>query len=166
VDTCDVVIVGGGPAGSTCAWKLRKADLDVVIVDKATFPRDKVCAGWITPQVLDDLQIDRNDYGKGRTFQPITAYRAGAREAIERFIEVYVDSPLEVCVTRDPKGINRKAKSGQASTVPGVQACYGAPEHPDVVVSGSGDATAAARTILRPLEGRGYIGRRPVSATP
>jgi len=77
VDTCDVVIVGGGPAGSTCAWKLRKAALDVVIVDKAMFPRDKVCAGWITPQVLEDLQIDPNDYCKGRTFQPITGFRVG-----------------------------------------------------------------------------------------
>ncbi len=77
MDTCDVVIVGGGPAGSTCAWKLRKAAFDVVIVDKAMFPRDKVCAGWITPQVLEDLQIDPDDYGNGRTFQPITGFRVG-----------------------------------------------------------------------------------------
>jgi adenylylsulfate kinase len=94
------------------------------------------------------------------------AYRAAAREAIERFVEVYVDCALEVCVARDPKGIYRKAQSGQASTVPGVQAFYEPPEHPDVVVSGSGDATEAARTILRTLEGRGYVGRHPVSATP
>ena len=94
------------------------------------------------------------------------AYRAGAREATERFIEVYVDSPLEVCMTRDPKGIYRKAQSGEASTVPGVQASYEPPEHPDVVVSGSGEGTEAARTILRTLEGRGYVRRPPVSATP
>ena len=50
--TCDVVIVGGGPAGSACAWKLRQAGLDVVVIDGANFPRDKVCAGWITPQVI------------------------------------------------------------------------------------------------------------------
>ena len=56
VDTCDVVIVGGGPAGSACAWRLRQAGLEVVVIDKAIFPRDKVCAGWITPQVLDDLR--------------------------------------------------------------------------------------------------------------
>jgi adenylylsulfate kinase len=94
------------------------------------------------------------------------AYRAAAREAIERFVEVYVDSPLEVCVARDPKGIYRKAQSGQASTVPGVQASYEPPEHPDVVVSGSGDATEAARTILRTLEGRGYVSQERASATP
>ena len=50
---CDVLIVGGGPAGSTCAWKLRRPGLDVVVWDRQTFPRDKVCAGWITPQVVD-----------------------------------------------------------------------------------------------------------------
>jgi geranylgeranyl reductase family protein len=77
VDTCDVVIVGGGPAGSACAWRLRQAGLEVVVVDKALFPRDKVCAGWITPQVLDELQIDSDDYRDGRTFQPITDFRTG-----------------------------------------------------------------------------------------
>ncbi|HEV3063501.1 MAG TPA: NAD(P)/FAD-dependent oxidoreductase [Vicinamibacterales bacterium] len=77
MDTCDVLVVGGGPAGSACAWRLRQAGLDVVVVDKALFPRDKVCAGWITPQVIDELQIDAEDYRRGRTFQPITGFRVG-----------------------------------------------------------------------------------------
>ena len=51
MDSCDVLVVGGGPAGSACAWKLRQAGLDVIVMDRAAFPRDKVCAGWITPQV-------------------------------------------------------------------------------------------------------------------
>jgi flavin-dependent dehydrogenase len=49
----------------------------VLIADAAVFPRHKVCAGWITPPVLDDLQIDVDDYRQGRTFQPITAFRTG-----------------------------------------------------------------------------------------
>ena len=77
MDTCDVVIVGGGPAGSTCAWRLRQAGLDVVVIDARTFPRDKVCAGWITPQVIDELRLDVDDYALGRTFQPITGFRMG-----------------------------------------------------------------------------------------
>jgi flavin-dependent dehydrogenase len=77
VDTCEVVIVGGGPAGSTCAWRLRQAGFDVVVVDKAVFPRNKVCAGWITPRVLDDLQIAPHEYCDRRTFQPITGFRVG-----------------------------------------------------------------------------------------
>jgi flavin-dependent dehydrogenase len=72
-----VLIVGGGPAGSTCAWTLRQAGADVAVIDKATFPRDKVCAGWITPQVIDDLRMDPDEYRAGRTFQPITGFRIG-----------------------------------------------------------------------------------------
>ena len=69
MDRCDVLIVGGGPSGSACAWKLRRAGLDVVIMDRSRFPRDKACAGWITPPVLDDLQLDVDEYRRGRTFQ-------------------------------------------------------------------------------------------------
>ena len=94
------------------------------------------------------------------------AYRAAAREAVERFVEVYVDCRLEVCIARDPKGIYRKARSGQTSTVPGVQSTYERPEHPDVVVSGSDDALEAARTIVRTLEVKGYVSRYPASAMP
>lgn len=54
----DVIIVGGGPAGSSCAWQLRRRGLRCLILDKARFPREKLCAGWITPEVLDDLEMD------------------------------------------------------------------------------------------------------------
>ena len=76
-ERCDVLVVGGGPGGSSCARALHAAGLDVVVMDRSTFPRDKVCAGWITPPVLDALQIDLSDYAKGRTWQPITAFRTG-----------------------------------------------------------------------------------------
>ncbi|NOX66606.1 MAG: NAD(P)/FAD-dependent oxidoreductase [Chlorobi bacterium] len=59
---CEVLIIGGGPAGSTAAWKLVKAGFDVIILDKSKFPRLKLCAGWITPKVLKDLEIDIDNY--------------------------------------------------------------------------------------------------------
>lgn len=77
MNRCDVLIVGGGPAGSTCAWKLRNAGLKVVVLDKADFPRDKVCAGWITPEVVDLLHLDLEEYRHGRTLQPIRRFRTG-----------------------------------------------------------------------------------------
>jgi geranylgeranyl reductase family protein len=44
----DVAIVGGGPAGSTAAYRLARAGAKVLVVDRATFPRDKPCGGGVT----------------------------------------------------------------------------------------------------------------------
>ena len=77
MDACDVLIVGGGPAGSSCAWKLRDSNLDVAILDREVFPRDKICGGWITPPVLAQSEIDSDDYGRDNLLQPITAFRSG-----------------------------------------------------------------------------------------
>ena len=91
METCDALIVGGGPAGSSCAWKLRQQGLDVMVLDKASFPRDKVCAGWITPAVVQALQLDENDYASERVLQPITAFRTGlihGREIETRYPDI------------------------------------------------------------------------------
>lgn len=61
----DVIIVGGGPAGAACAWKLAQHQVDFLVLDKAIFPRVKPCAGWITPLVLRDLEIEPADYPLG-----------------------------------------------------------------------------------------------------
>ncbi|HEX7027530.1 MAG TPA: geranylgeranyl reductase family protein [Gammaproteobacteria bacterium] len=76
----DVLIVGGGPAGSSCAWRLRNSGLDVAILDKAHFPRDKVCAGWVTPAVMHMLQIDLENYAERHVLQPITGFRTSMME--------------------------------------------------------------------------------------
>ncbi|MBW2180123.1 MAG: NAD(P)/FAD-dependent oxidoreductase [Deltaproteobacteria bacterium] len=57
-----VIIVGGGPAGSTCAWKLKQNNIPTLILDKKTFPRNKICAGWITQKVLKDLGLEKIEY--------------------------------------------------------------------------------------------------------
>src|SRR5436305_10250702 len=46
--TYDVAIIGGGPAGSTAAYRLANAGASVLLLDKATFPRDKPCGGGVT----------------------------------------------------------------------------------------------------------------------
>ena len=78
METREVIVVGGGPAGSTCAWRLKQRGIDVLILDKATFPRTKLCAGWITPQVLSDLQMDVQEYPhRFLTFKKIKVHLAG-----------------------------------------------------------------------------------------
>lgn len=86
------------------------------------------------------------------------AWREEARRNIARFLEVYVKSPVEVCVARDPKGIYRRARERGASAVPGVQAEYEAPEHPDITVEGDRETpeAAAARVIAKLVE-RGWL---------
>lgn len=91
MDRCDVLIIGGGPAGSTCAWKLKQAGLDVAVLDKKFFPRDKVCAGWITPAVVEELALDIDDYRRTRVLQPIRSFITGLidRSAVEnRYDEI------------------------------------------------------------------------------
>jgi geranylgeranyl reductase family protein len=98
MDSCDVLIVGGGPAGSTCAWKLRQAGLDVLLIDKARFPRDKVCGGWITPAVVKELEIDPDEYSLGRVFQPILGFKTGRPSS--RMVLTRYDHPVSFGIRR------------------------------------------------------------------
>ena len=75
---CEVLIVGGGPAGSSCARRLVGAGVDVALVDRARFPRDKVCAGWITPAVVRTLELELENYARTRTLQPFTGFRTAS----------------------------------------------------------------------------------------
>jgi adenylylsulfate kinase len=85
-------------------------------------------------------------------------YREEARKRIPRFLEVYLDAPLETCIARDPKGIYRKAKEGSADTVPGIQALYEEPENPDIVIrSDLEPPEAAASRVIAKLTERAYL---------
>lgn len=77
METCEVLVIGGGPAGSTCAGSLVHAGLDVLLLDKERFPRDKTCAGWITPAVFKVLGLDAEEYRSGRVLQDIRSFRTG-----------------------------------------------------------------------------------------
>jgi flavin-dependent dehydrogenase len=58
----ETIIVGAGPAGSSCAWELSRHQREVLILDKQEFPRLKLCAGWIPKKVLDDLELSPAEY--------------------------------------------------------------------------------------------------------
>lgn len=98
MDDCDVLIVGGGPAGTSCAWKLRNSGLSTVILDKKAFPRDKVCGGWITPQVVDALQIDLQHYARTRVLQPIYGFRTSRMGAPE--VQTDYHTPISYAIRR------------------------------------------------------------------
>jgi geranylgeranyl reductase family protein len=63
-DDADVIVVGAGPGGSSTAYHLARAGLDVLLLEKSTFPREKVCGDGLTPRAVKQL------VGMGVTLQP------------------------------------------------------------------------------------------------
>jgi geranylgeranyl reductase family protein len=95
----DALIVGGGPAGSTCARVLVRAGWDVVVIDRARFPRDKVCAGWVTPGVFRLLELDPEEYrATGLTIQTITGFRTSLMSGRE--VETRYPEPVSFAIRR------------------------------------------------------------------
>src|SRR5262249_55758000 len=71
---------------------------------------------------------------------PFQADRAAARDLFEAgdFVEVWVDTPAEVCAQRDPKGLYAKARAGTLPNLTGVGQAYEPPQRPELVVDGAG----------------------------
>ena len=91
---------------------------------------------------------------------PYAADRAAAREAHEaaglEFVEVFVDTPLEECERRDPKGLYARARAGEIQGLTGVDDPYEAPASPDLVLR-PGDAPVAVDRLLALLRERGVL---------
>src|SRR6476620_2212838 len=51
----DVIVVGAGPAGASTAYHLAQAGVDVLLLEKASFPRDKICGDGLTPRAVKQL---------------------------------------------------------------------------------------------------------------
>lgn len=93
----------------------------------------------------------------------ISPYRAD-RDQVRKinaqgdFIEIYVDAPLEVCESRDPKGLYKKARAGQIPEFTGISAPYEAPEAPELVVeTGKYDLDTCCDQIIAYLRSNGYL---------
>jgi len=65
---------------------------------------------------------------------PYRSSRARARTDIDRFVEVYVSTPIEVCEERDVKGLYKRARAGEVKEMTGVDDPYEPPESPEIVV--------------------------------
>lgn len=90
---------------------------------------------------------------------PFKRERAMARDLIGQgnFTEVYVNTPLEICEARDPKGLYKKARKGELPNMSGLGSPYEPPEDPDVVVDGSqSDLNAVVAGLMSELE-RGAV---------
>lgn len=65
MEVFDAVVVGGGPAGSTAAEVLTRAGARVAVLDRARFPRVKLCAGWLSQPIWDVLRLAPRSYPRG-----------------------------------------------------------------------------------------------------
>jgi len=66
---------------------------------------------------------------------PYADTRLEMKNFCKNFLEVYISTPLEVCITRDPKGLYQKATQGEISNFTGISAPYEAPQHPALVLN-------------------------------
>jgi bifunctional enzyme CysN/CysC len=74
------------------------------------------------------------------------------------FLEVFVDAPLELCITRDPKGLYRRALAGEIRNFTGIDQIYEPPSAPELVLhSESGSAGGLAERVIAELGRRGII---------
>ena len=92
---------------------------------------------------------------------PFRAERRMARELFgtDEFVEIFVDTPLEVCEQRDAKGLYKKARAGQLPNFTGISSAYEKPETPEVYLAGGGtQAEALAERVFTYLRSKGYLG--------
>lgn len=84
---------------------------------------------------------------------PFAADRAQAKEIIgqDRFVEVYLDTPLEVCEARDPKGLYKKARTGMMMNFTGISQPYEPPISPDLLIDSSNTSVQDGLQLLMRL---------------
>jgi adenylyl-sulfate kinase len=112
------------------------------------------------------LAMFQNQAGVATITAAISPYqrsRDEARRVIGRFVEVYVECPLEVCEARDVKGLYKRARRGEVQHFTGVSDPYEPPTAPELVVRTSVDSKeACAASIVEKIEDLGYLPRAHV----
>ena len=88
---------------------------------------------------------------------PRRMHRDRLRKRVPHFLEILVATPLDVRALRDPKGLYRKARLGEAPNLPGATGAYEEPEKADLVVSGVTPPEDGARAIVALLRERGLL---------
>ncbi|RLA84220.1 MAG: adenylyl-sulfate kinase [Epsilonproteobacteria bacterium] len=113
----------------------RIGEVSKLFVDSGTI----VLSAFISPFIIDRKQV---------------------RELVEseEFIEVFIDTPLEVCEGRDPKGLYKKARNGEIANFTGISSPYEAPLNAEIHIANNGISIEdAAQKVINYLNKRGYI---------
>ena len=90
---------------------------------------------------------------------PFVRDRQLARDLVlsDEFVEVFVDTPLEVCVQRDPKNLYQKAKKGDIGNFTGISSIYDKPVNPEIIVDGQNELEITTRQIISYLQKHQFL---------
>ncbi len=103
--------------------------------------------------------LSRNGVGVVASFiSPYQNQRLKLRQQVENYIEIFIDTPLKLCEIRDPKGMYKKARSGEIQAFTGVSDPYEVPENPDIhLQTNKMSVNESVREIISFLKEHGYI---------
>ncbi|MEA3398594.1 MAG: sulfate adenylyltransferase [Patescibacteria group bacterium] len=103
--------------------------------------------------------LSKNNVGVIASFiSPYRKQREELKAKAHNFVEIFIDTPLELCEQRDPKGMYKKARSGEIKQFTGVSDPYEVPENPDIhIKSGEWEIERSVDEIVKYLRDKGYI---------
>ena len=157
-----VLITGLPSSGKTTLARATKARLDAFSIPAIVLDGDELRASLSKDLGFDMASRDEHLrrvriyakllYDKGAVLLaslifPLAAQRAEFRAAFPVFLEVFMDTPLETCRRRDPKGLYRRAYAGLLPGFTGVGSPYERPTHADLVIGHQVPADDAARLL-------------------
>ena len=106
------------------------------------------------------LMVDAGLVVLSAFISPFQAERKMVRELVDdgEFIEVFLDTPLAVCETRDPKGLYKKARAGEIKNFTGIDSTYEAPQSPEISLdTGANTVADSVNQIIAELKQRNII---------
>jgi adenylylsulfate kinase len=166
--------------GIPCCGKTTIADQVAIVLKKKDYTVERLDGDVVRQGLTSDLGFskkDRDENIRRATFvakmltrnnvivlatfvSPYREQRRNARNEIERFVEVYVRCPVEICMKRDVKGMYQKALGGKIKHFTGVDDPYEEPEHPELILNTDTETIEeSVKKVLDTIEELGYITR-------
>jgi len=164
--------------GRPCCGKTTIADQVATFLKNKGYTVERLDGDIIRQGLTSDLGFskkDRDENIKRATFiakmltrknvivlaafvTPYREQRRKARKEIERFVEIYVRCPVEICMKRDVKGMYQKALEGKIKHFTGVDDPYEEPEHPELILNTDTESPEeSVKKVLHTIEELGYI---------
>jgi adenylylsulfate kinase len=164
--------------GLPCCGKTTIADQVATFLKNKNYTVERLDGDIIRQGLTSDLGFskkDRDENIKRATFvakmltrknvivlaafvSPYREQRRNARKEIERFVEIYVRCPVEICMKRDVKGMYQKALEGKIKHFTGVDDPYEEPEHPELILNTDTESLEeSVKKVLQTIEELGYI---------